>query len=40
MLHIVSGCSNLALKEYKKRLDKVALRFHWELSNKYDLECG
>lgn len=40
VLHIVSGCSNLAQKEYKKSLDKVALRVHWELSKKYDLECG
>ena len=38
--HIASGCSNLALKEYKKRHDKVAFRVHWELIKKYDLECG
>ena len=38
--HVVSGCSNIAQKEYKKRHDKVALRVHWELRKKYDLECG
>ena len=40
MWHIVSGCANLAQKEYKKRHDKTALRINWELSEKYDLECG
>ena len=34
----MSGCSNLAQKEYKKHHDKVALRVHWHLSKKYDLE--
>ena len=38
--YVVTGCSNLAQKEYKKRHDKVSLRVHWELSKKYDLECG
>lgn len=40
MLQIVSGCSNLALKEYKKRHDKVELRVHWELIMKSNLKCG
>ena len=34
--HIVSGCSKLALKEYKKRHDNVARAIHWDLSGK----CG
>ena len=34
--HIVSGCSKLAQKEYKKRHDKVARAIHWDLSGK----CG
>ena len=38
--HIVSGCANLAQKEYKKHHDKTAVGVHWELSKKYDLECG
>ena len=34
--HIVSGCSKLAQKEYKKRHDNVAKAIHWDLSGK----CG
>ncbi|XP_068704584.1 uncharacterized protein [Montipora foliosa] len=34
--HIVSGCSKLAQKEYKKRHDNVARAIHWDLSGK----CG
>lgn len=37
--HIVSSCSNLAQKEYQKCHVKVALRVHWQLHKKYDLEC-
>ena len=37
--HVVSGCSNLAKKDYKKRHDKVSLRVHWE-SSKKNLDCG
>lgn len=36
----MSDCSNLAQRECKKHHDKVASRVHWELSKKYDLECG
>ena len=32
--HIVSGCSKLAQKEYKKRHDNVARAIHWDLSGK------
>ena len=35
VLHIVSGCSMLAQKEYKPRHDKVCLNIHWALSKKY-----
>ena len=34
--HIVSGCSKLAQKEYKKRHDNVARAIHWDLSG----NCG
>ena len=34
--HIVSGCSKLAQKEYKKGHDNVARAIHWDLSGK----CG
>ena len=33
---LVSGCSKLAQKEYKKRHDNVARAIHWDLSGK----CG
>ena len=29
--HIVSGCSNLAQKEYKRRHDCVARALHWDI---------
>ena len=29
----------LAQREYKKRHDKVALRVHWEMCRKYEIEC-
>ena len=38
--HIFSGCRKLAQREYRKRHDKVALRVHWELCRKYELECN
>ena len=34
--HIISGCSKLAQKEYKKRHDNVARAIHWDFSGK----CG
>ena len=36
VIHIVSGCSKLAQKEYKKRHDNVARDIHWDLL----LKCG
>ena len=35
VLHIVSDCSMLAQKEYKRRHDKVCLNIHWALCKKY-----
>ena len=37
--HIASGCRKLALKEYRKRHEKVALQVPWKLCRKYGLEC-
>ena len=31
ILHIVSGCSMSAQKEYKRRHDKICLNIHWAL---------
>ena len=38
VLHIVSGCSMLAQKEYKRRHDKVCLNIHWALRKKYGVK--
>ena len=38
VLHIVSGCSMLAQKEYKRRHDKVCLNIHWALCKKYGVK--
>ena len=37
--HIVSGCKQLAQREYRNCHDKVALRVHWEICRKYGIEC-
>ena len=39
-MHLVSGCENLAQKDYKKRNDKLGLHIHWLLCCKYDIECS
>ena len=36
--HIVSACSTLAQKEYKRRHDKVCINLHWNLCQKYGLQ--
>ena len=36
--HIVSDCSMLAQKEYKRRHDKVCLNIHWVLCKKYGVK--
>ena len=38
VLHIVSGCSMLTQKEYKRRHDKVCLDIHWVLCKKYGVK--
>lgn len=38
--HIVSECSGLAQREYKRRHDKVACTLHWSLSKRYGLPCA
>ena len=38
--HLVSGCSELAKKQYRIRHDKVGSRIHWELCRKYGIECA
>ena len=38
LLHIVSGCSMLAQKEYKRRHDKVCLNIHWVLCKMYGVK--
>ena len=36
--HIVSECSKLAQREYKRRHDDVARMIHWKLCEKFNLE--
>ena len=38
VLYIVSGCSMLAQKEYKRRHDKVCLNIDWTLCKKYEVK--
>ena len=38
ILHILSGCSMLAQKEYKRRHDKVCLKIHWGLCKKHGVK--
>ena len=38
VMHLVSGCSKLAKKQYKRRHDNVARRVHWELYKKHGPE--
>ena len=40
VLHIVSGCSVLAQKEYKRRHDTVAKTLHWKICKEYDMSCS
>ena len=39
VLHIMSGCSMLAQKEYKRRHDKACLNIHWALCKKYGVKA-
>ena len=38
--HIVSGCSKLAKKEYKRRHDNLGKIVHWKLARKCNFEAG
>ena len=38
--HIVSGCSKLAHKEYKRRHDNLGKIVHWKLARKCNFEAG
>ena len=38
ILCIVSGCSMLVQKEYKRRHNKVCLNIHWALCKKYGVK--
>lgn len=37
--HLVSGCGELAQREYKKRHDRMGLRIYWEICKKYGVKC-
>ena len=39
MKHVVSGCSELAKKQYVIRHDKMGTRIHWELCQKIEIQC-
>ena len=38
--HIVSGCSKLAQKEYKRRHDNLGKIIHWKLARKCNFEAA
>ena len=38
--HIISGCSKLVQKEYKRRYDNVGKIVHWKLARKCNFEAG
>ena len=38
--HIVSGCSKLAQKQYKRRHDNLGKIVHWKFARKCNLEAG
>ena len=38
--HIVSGCSKLSQKEYKRRHDNLGKIVHWKLARKCNFEAG
>ena len=40
VMHILSECSKLAQREYKRRHDNVARIVHWELCGMYKIEKG
>ena len=38
--HIVSGCSKLAQKEYKRRHNNLGKAVHWKFARKCNFEAG
>ena len=40
VMHLVSGCVNLAQKQYKRRHDNVARRVYWGLYKKHGLDSS
>ena len=36
--HVLSKCSNLLQREYKRRHDWFGTKIHWEICRKYDIE--
>ena len=40
IVHLVSGCPELAQEQYKRRHDNVVRRVHWELCKKHGLESS
>ena len=38
--HVVSGCSKLAQKDYKRRYDNLGKIVHWKLARKCNFEAG
>ena len=36
--HMLSKCSKLAQKEYKRRHDGFTTKIHWEICRKYGIE--
>ena len=38
--HVVSGCSKLAQKEYKRRHDNLCKIVHWKLARKCNFQAG
>ena len=38
--HVVSGCSKLLQKEYKRSYDNVGKILQWKLGRKYNFEAG
>ena len=38
--HIVSGCSKVAQKEYKRRHDNLGKIVHWKLAKKCNFQAG
>ena len=38
--HVVSGCSKLALKDYKRGYNNLGKIVHWKLARKCNFEAG